>query len=155
VTAVADYHSDFYVAVATLIPVVWLTTGFSLSRSTENMLYVVRAWRSPDKPPVRHPAQGPVGWFLYPVVASNPAKRRLLTWARRSAVGIFFVAGLIGEIAAITALAYQYPGHGVRLLTFVCVIVLVVIGAGILGTTLWLEVQRLIIDSSHLARRGE
>ncbi len=148
--AAVDYHSDLYVAVATIIPVIWLTTGFALPRIYDNFGYV-REWKKTRDQAAKQPQNRPTDqlrgyrllcWALFPPL---DVPKHSIT-LRRSAVTIFFVVGLCGEIASILALAYEYPGREVRILTLVSALTVVVLGSLILGASLWFEIQRLIID---------
>jgi hypothetical protein len=150
-TAAVDYHADFYIASATLIPVVWLTAGFA-SQATSGMMQLLAHVESlSDRWDIVAGVPGVVAErittrrFKPVAAASGTVARQLLrapVWvslsrARLVGMAVFVSAGLVGESASLLALALEDPSRTLRIVTLISVLVLVGMGGVVLAIALW------------------
>jgi hypothetical protein len=148
--SVQVFHPDFYVAVAAVIPVVWLTAGFASQSIISSLEFLRRVEDVIDRLAILVAVpfiflQVLIVKFLskqdrasstlivnYVGMLINQGALRL----RIIATWIFVLAGLGGEVSSILALAWQDPSREIKNWTLAFVMVIIGFGALILAVGL-------------------
>jgi hypothetical protein len=142
-----DFHADFYVAAATVVPVVWLTAGLASQATSGVMSLLARVEYSSDRSrflfpliyqvfssdkklgPLRH-----IPIFLVSRLVMMPA---YMSSVRILAMGVFVVSGVTGESLSLFALALEDPSRNLRIATLIFTLAVVGLGAALLAISLW------------------